>query len=1243
MDQTKKNLDAALFVAAKWGDPYFVLFLLRKGADVGKANQSGETPLFWAALSGNVRVVQLLLRAGADVGVVSRSGETALFQAARSGNVGVIQVLLQHGADSGVVANSGHTALFCAVGKGSDEAVQLLLQSGAVVNAVNRFGETALFSAVEAENDKVVQTILQGGADVNIVSTLDGENALFPAVRSGNEKIVKLLSQRGADVGVVNDRGETALTLAMRIGNKRIAQLLLQSGVNVGVMNNLMREKILFLAAQTGNERVAEHLLQRGADSCRVNQFGQTALFEAVAAENDKTVALLLQSGAEVDRTNRDDITALFVAIETENEKVVQLLLQSGADAGFVDPYGETPLFAAVETGNEIIVQLLLQHGSDVNVVNEDGETALFSAACMCYEHENIVQLLLQHGANVNVVNKGGETALFSVVDYVYENENVVQLLLQHGADVGVVNDDGKTVLFPAVKCGDDKCVQLLLQNGADPTVLDKDANSILSFAGSPEVLKLLLDSGANVALRNVRGESVLHFLLSSRSVEKNSESRQQVISHLARDARFCLSKSRDNQGNTTLHFWATPPAALEVSLIKPIGQELIDNGAVVNAVNDKCQTALHCATSWNAVEVLIANSAHPNPQDDQGQTPLLCIASLLSTEIPCNWEAILQTGMDPFLADNNGNTVAGTLLSQSKFEAVSGLVKAVKDHHPREINWPHTNGEMLLHIVCRQETDQVQSLLDQLLLAGANPNVQNSDKETPLHIECRKVMEMANSHSEDDTLASAHFWATGRLLKYGADPSALNGAGESCLDLASSCAMLKELLNQPVDLLAIPALLPWCQQSEQHRDKLAQVSRGQRSEREGKYQFHTEHIGSGAFGDVHAGINTSDGREVAVKCIERRHLNSPEDRREVRNLVKLQDCDQVVKYIDVLENEPQRRVFIVLELMEGNLDDCLDLGPLDASILGELCKDIITGLAHLHRADILHRDIKPTNILYKKTYRPCLKIADFGLSSKEGSGAQATTTVMRTGAGTRCWLAPEILRTSDTPRHAKETDIFACGLVLHYLLAKKRHPFAPVDTSGKSPVMLQNETERKIIDGSPAVDVSLSPESRDLVELMIKDSARERLSADEALDHVFFWSKEKRVRFTCAVANQPEFGAPRSYASSHVITELETTLGVEFASTPWNMKIPSIFTEMTSTRKGKPYNTRSAVHLVRFVRNSHAHISERARSTPMKNAVLGDFVFFREFPTLFMDVYKAVKQENWDALRDEIAQVVKE
>jgi serine/threonine-protein kinase/endoribonuclease IRE1 len=392
--------------------------------------------------------------------------------------------------------------------------------------------------------------------------------------------------------------------------------------------------------------------------------------------------------------------------------------------------------------------------------------------------------------------------------------------------------------------------------------------------------------------------------------------------------------------------------------------------------------------------------------------------------------------------------------------------------------------------------------------------------------------------------------------------------------------------------------------------------------------------LGSGAFSLVFPGINETDGREVAIKRIEKLRLPRPEDKREITNLLDLTDCEQVVRYLSFFEDK--YFCYVVLELMEGNLDEYFD-GPFDNEKSMLLCQDAVQGLTFLHGQNIFHRDIKPSNILFKTHPKLCLKIADFGLSRRTDS---TSTTVYGTNVGTRCWIAPEVLKSVED--HSKSSDIFACGLVIHYILSVKRHPFAPADCAGKGELQINNETESNVInDKMEGLDNSLCAEATDLIKTMLESDESKRPDADKALVHPFFWSKKKKMEVLTAVGNQPEFECPRSKRLSSVTaveTNLEASFSIIVKFATWddkgNKHMPDIYTEMKKKRK---YKTNSVVELVRLIRNAITHVSQDKRPPTIRKQLLEDFVFLDYFPNLVMEVFKAVINDGWDQTRDEI------
>ena len=142
---------------------------------------------------------------------------------------------------------------------------------------------------------------------------------------------------------------------------------------------------------------------------------------------------------------------------------------------------------------------------------------------------------------------------------------------------------------------------------------------------------------------------------------------------------------------------------------------------------------------------------------------------------------------------------------------------------------------------------------------------------------------------------------------------------------------------------------------------------------------------------------------------------------------------------------------------------------------------------------------------------------------------------------------------------------------------------------------------------------------------------------------HPFFWSKTKKVRFVESVGNQPVVHRPRHLVAtlSPVELQLENVLVKDFLVNPWDYSVWYLYSEMTSVG-GHRFDAMSAVELVRFVRNSYAHVSDSARSAQAQDLLLKDFVFFDKFPSLLIEIYKAVMAHGWDK-RPEIQTVFNE
>ncbi len=212
-----------------------------------------------------------------------------------------------------------------------------------------------------------------------------------------------------------------------------------------------------------------------------------------------------------------------------------------------------------------------------------------------------------------------------------------------------------------------------------------------------------------------------------------------------------------------------------------------------------------------------------------------------------------------------------------------------------------------------------------------------------------------------------------------------------------------------------------------------------------GRYQV-GELLGHGGMADVHVGIDSRLGRRVAIKLLKPSLANDPafrtRFRREAQDAAKMAH-PTIVRIFDAGEESVKDASgsdtlvpYIVMEYVDGRLlKDMVAEGPLDPSEAGRIVGQILTALEYSHRAGVVHRDIKPGNIMI--TTGGQVKVMDFGIA-RAISDSAATITETSAIVGTAAYFSPEQARGEAVDAR---TDLYSTGVVLFELLTG-RAPF---------------------------------------------------------------------------------------------------------------------------------------------------------------------------------------------------------
>ena len=510
------------------------------------------------------------------------------------------------------------------------------------------------------------------------------------------------------------------------------------------VQASIVRTTPLIQAVQSKHMRLLIQLIRGGNEINAIDAWGRTATHYAVSMNNQEALKLLLDHGADANLADNDGNTPLDMWPVHENKEMLALLhaagakpldlwqaaanndrlsaerlLTAGADAKAENAAGNTAFDVAVESGHDALAAILLKAVAGINGRDEKSWTPLHWA--IVADDWDLVRELIEAGADISL---GSQQDALEIAKLMNSETKLIEVFID-AKGVDAIVRDGRTVLIYAAWNGSTEVVKLLIDNGADLNHKNNFGGTALIYAaykGDTELVKLLIDSGADQNIKDRYGQTALMLAVGNEHTET-------------------------------------------VEL-------LIDNGADPNIKNTMGDHALLVAVNrghTEIVELLINNKADPSSKTNGGETALMLAARRRDTEIV---KILVNSGADINIKSYDNGTTA---LIEAAYKGDTELVKPLIDNGA-DLNIKDSFGYTALMFAVREgNTEIVKLLLDNKADISGEINYQ------------KEVM-YPEDYKNNELMSAAEKGYTEiveLLIDNGADLNTRSKSGKTALDIA--------------------------------------------------------------------------------------------------------------------------------------------------------------------------------------------------------------------------------------------------------------------------------------------------------------------------------------------------------------------------------------------------------------------------------------------------------------------------
>ncbi|CCE64009.1 hypothetical protein TPHA_0G01730 [Tetrapisispora phaffii CBS 4417] len=275
--------------------------------------------------------------------------------------------------------------------------------------------------------------------------------------------------------------------------------------------------------------------------------------------------------------------------------------------------------------------------------------------------------------------------------------------------------------------------------------------------------------------------------------------------------------------------------------------------------------------------------------------------------------------------------------------------------------------------------------------------------------------------------------------------------------------------------------------------------------------------LGEGAGGSVVKCKLKNGSKIFALKTINT--LNSdPEFQKQIFRELQFNKsfkCNYIVQYYGMFEDLENSTILIAMEYMGGKSLDSIYKhllklgGRISEKVLGKIAESVLKGLSYLHEKKVIHRDIKPQNILLNDKGE--IKLCDFGVSG------EAVNSLATTFTGTSYYMAPE--RIKGQP-YSVTCDVWSLGLTL-LEVAQAKFPFGSNNDEKKTlsnnaniapiELLMLIVTFTPVLNDEPELNIIWSKSFKSFIEYCLKKEPRERPSPRQMINHPWVQGQMKK------------------------------------------------------------------------------------------------------------------------------------